>query len=1174
MKRKISVVLVLFLLLEQVNYVHAQEANGNFDTVAIEQQTEDTEQDNASDITDDILNASDEMEGSADKSVSDGNADYDEMQNSRALKYAEISDNMIGGYISSELDYNTPVYDNGISLYANIPSSFQNEIADYPDNRDQTPYGTCWAFSAIGLAEFDLINKGAANSAIDLSELQLIYYNFNSVLDPLGGTEGDQSKFYNSNNYNFLNYGGNYEFATRRLAQWSGVVSESDVPYNQAYNVSNNGLADEYAYSHNKFLLNNAYIINIKENTDDVKLSIMEHGAVGVMYLHNSQALLWNSEKQLWTYYDTDYSGGGHAVMVVGWDDDFSKDNFPGTSKPSNDGAWLIRNSWGTYVNYFWMSYESASLSTSAWVLDFENIDKYDNNYQLDGGLSTYYDSYYTKAANVFKVQNSDGVKSETLKSVQLSFTHKADIAYTIEVYTNLKSKNDPLSGEKQEQATTVGQTAYAGIYTIELDDSVTLEPGTYFSVVVSVDKNGIDYEQGINYADGDDTVWECPAVSHNDSFYSSNGKNYYAWPFGNYCIKALTSNDKGITMDELAEEHRNDIEDGTYLIKSTVDSGYVMDVYNSSQSNEANVQIHCESGVSSQKWTISHDSKGYVTITNAGSNKVLDVFGGGTQNGTNIQQFVSNGSRAQKWVVIKQDDGSYEIVTALDRNKCIDLDGAQTVNGANIQLFVVNGSPAQRWIISKKSTMDELAEEHKDDIEDGTYLIKSTVDSGYVMDVYNSSQSNEANVQIHCESGVSSQKWTISHDSKGYVTITNAGSNKVLDVFGGGTQNGTNIQQFVSNGSRAQKWVVIKQDDGSYEIVTALDRNKCIDLDGAQTVNGANIQLFVVNGSPAQRWIISKKSTMDELAEEHKDDIEDGIYLIKSIVDSGYVMDVYNSSQSNEANVQIHCESGVSSQKWTISHDSKGYVTITNAGSNKVLDVFGGGTQNGTNIQQFVSNGSRAQKWVVIKQDDGSYEIVTALDRNKCIDLDGAQTVNGANIQLFVVNGSPAQRWIISKKSTMDELAEEHKDDIEDGIYLIKSIVDSGYVMDVYNSSQSNEANVQIHSESGVSSQKWIISHDSKGYVTITNAGSNKVLDVFGGRTQNGTNIQQFMLNGSRAQKWIIKKQTDGSYEIVTALDRNKCIDLDGSKTVNGANIQLFVANGSQAQRWILLKK
>ena len=81
-------------------------------------------------------------------------------------------------------------------------------------------------------------------------------------------------------------------------------------------------------------------------------------------------------------------------------------------------------------------------------------------------------------------------------------------------------------------------------------------------------------------------------------------------------------------------------------------------------------------------------------------------------------------------------------------------------------------------------------------------------------------------------------------------------------------------------------------------------------------------------------------------------------------------------------------------------------------------------------------------------------------------------------------------------------------------------------------------------------------------------------MLDVFGGRTQNGTNIQQFMSNGSRAQKWIIKKQTDGSYEIVTALDRNKCIDLDGAQTVNGANIQLFVANGSQAQRWILLKK
>ena len=60
-----------------------------------------------------------------------------------------------------------------------------------PANRNQNPYGTCWAFSSVGLAEFDLIHDGEADKTIDLSELSLAYFNYHTVVDPLGGTEGD-----------------------------------------------------------------------------------------------------------------------------------------------------------------------------------------------------------------------------------------------------------------------------------------------------------------------------------------------------------------------------------------------------------------------------------------------------------------------------------------------------------------------------------------------------------------------------------------------------------------------------------------------------------------------------------------------------------------------------------------------------------------------------------------------------------------------------------------------------------------------------------------------------------------------------------------------------------------------------------------------------------------------
>ena len=75
--------------------------------------------------------------------------------------------------------------------------------------------------------------------------------------------------------------------------------------------------------------------------------------------------------------------------MIVGWDDNYSRDNFATTTKPSNNGAWLIRNSWGDYFDYFWMSYETYSLADTVWVFDMSAEDGLDNNYQLDGGLHT-----------------------------------------------------------------------------------------------------------------------------------------------------------------------------------------------------------------------------------------------------------------------------------------------------------------------------------------------------------------------------------------------------------------------------------------------------------------------------------------------------------------------------------------------------------------------------------------------------------------------------------------------------------------------------------------------------------------------------------------------------------------------------------------------------------------
>lgn len=528
-----------------------------------------------------------------------------------------VENGITGGYIPSDLDYNTPVYepDDAVpyfddweysedeTLESKYPANGVSDIeAKYPAARDQNPYGTCWAFSSIGLGEFDLINDGSFNKDIDLSELQLAYFVFNSVTDPLGGTAGDYCKYYNENaSNNYLNYGGNYEWSMNRLMQWSGVVNETTMPYYNAGSVLKSGMDSKYAYDYDVAQLRSAYMINIKKQPEAVKRAIKEHGAVGVNYTHYSSAMknLYNAPK---SYYDYEgikagFGDGGHAVMIVGWDDNFSKDNF--NNKPQNDGAWLVRNSWGNYFDYFWMSYDTQSLTDTAYVFDF-SADKYDNNYQLDGGIYTQKNTYYKGAANVYTVPVKDGVESETLKAVSVSFMHEADVSYTIDIYTDLTDKDNPLSGNKVDTIT--GTTSYAGVYTINLNNkNVKLKPGSSYSVVVNTgDKIALDWEYAIQIANKNINVWDCKVSAGNGkSFYNNGAGKYvkyysakYPESYKNFCIKAFTIN------NAVTESLGETVFGRSLTLKDNIDVNYYMELTDSIvNSNNAYMEFELDNG-------------------------------------------------------------------------------------------------------------------------------------------------------------------------------------------------------------------------------------------------------------------------------------------------------------------------------------------------------------------------------------------------------------------------------------------------------------------------------------------------------------------------------------------------------------------------------------------------
>lgn len=608
---------------------------------------------------------------------------YAEDGNSEGQEYTS-------GYVPSDLDYNAPVVNHssdGISTIDNVvPSSYQTDTnylnSIYPDVRDQDPYGTCWAFSTMGLLEYDLINKKLADKSINLSPLQLAYFTYNFVQDPLGGTVNDTAYYHNDNaSQNYLNTGGNYEYSIRRLSQWIGAVNETDVPYSLAGNTINTPLDSKYAYDYNSVYLNNAYIINIKENPDDVKKMIMNHGGVGVMYAHYYDGM--TSTVHPSAYYDNgkQTSGGGtHAVMIVGWDDNYSKDNFQTAEKPTKNGAWLIRNSWGFTQSYFWMSYETSSLGKTAYAFDCTNTRPYDNNYQLDGGLESYMKSEITSAYNVYTVQKKENVESESLKAVSVSFTQVANVNYTLEVYTDLYAKYNPSYGNKKPVLTQSGTTTYAGVYTIPLEKEVELKSGTKYCVVVKTDKGAIDYEQAkateTNPGAADSKpVWD-QTVSIADylSYYKTEGSTAYSASWNNFRIKAFTTNNykekKDISNAVITKN--DDFSEDNLSVNVTYD--------NVSLKQDVDYTL-----------TSTHDENG-VTVT---------INGQGDYTGTSSKMFIpiSNlnikckdvaytGSEVKPEVTVKSDVGTLtenvDYSLSYSNNKNVGVDAVVTIKGLN----------------------------------------------------------------------------------------------------------------------------------------------------------------------------------------------------------------------------------------------------------------------------------------------------------------------------------------------------------------------------------------------------------------------------------------------------------------------------------------------------------
>lgn len=380
--------------------------------------------------------------------------------------------------IGPALVYGTEANAEGES--GSFPSEYDMR-KDYPVTavRNQSGYGTCWAHSSIASAESGMADR---IPGIDLSEFHTAYFTYSG---------GDQIDNDGAELNRILNTGGNTSLAVNLWSQWIGPVKESRMPYGDLSKFSDEEALNELKNTADYHMRNAWQFDYDLEHTNEAEINamikqfVMEGKAVDASFYSNDATLFSRSHNC--TRSARPRRAANHAVLIVGWDDEFPAEYF--ISKPERNGAWLVKNSWGYNFGdcgYMWISYDEKALSDFA-VYELEDKDVYDINNHHDTFLPTQrmsaHDSDVTDApsymANIF-----ESPEDQTIEAVATYFSDPGT-EYEIKVYTGLKDAADPASGTLS--GVTKGTMEGTGYFTVDLDAPVSAEKGSSFSVVMKM---------------------------------------------------------------------------------------------------------------------------------------------------------------------------------------------------------------------------------------------------------------------------------------------------------------------------------------------------------------------------------------------------------------------------------------------------------------------------------------------------------------------------------------------------------------------------------------------------------------------------------------------------------------------------------------------------------------
>ena len=487
-----------------------------------------------------------------------------------------------------------------------------------PNYRNQTT-GACWAYSAMNALESTLLNK--YSTTYDLS-------NKNNIVNVSHERFYLAKSFSDGNNeYGFMTLGkGGFELHTilYLTGGYGPIALKSNSPFNGEYTSNtlvsrNNVLNQKKTYDVTEIQV----IGEVDPDSDSAvsnkinAIKTLINKGIGVTT--NSRSLhsgcsCFNTNTRALYCPDLNVSYGSncnyHTSLIVGWNDNYSKDNFAEGYKPDKNGAWIIRNTHGSsgeyYISYYdpYLSNDVNMAITSIKNVEYNHLYQYNpsgcKNYQY-GGDNYCYNLAKVPSNQVVSVFEKNGNGNQKLDSV--GFYVQSSSSKSVEVYFSSSSSNTVPSnlfdsGNKVCEKNNITNNGY---YSCELSNSKIISQQYFFIGLKGNDQ--IFAFQGNSH----------PTLSNNKVGISS-GKNYYlknsTW------TDAATSNNSTIFIKAFT----TDTNDEPSIIG--VNSVTLVDVNNNTLSNSINLNIGEEVTI---KFLLnpSNATLKEVNWTNSDSNKV-----------------------------------------------------------------------------------------------------------------------------------------------------------------------------------------------------------------------------------------------------------------------------------------------------------------------------------------------------------------------------------------------------------------------------------------------------------------------------------------------------------------------------------------------------------------------